>query len=112
MKADRVIAAEQTATLAGYIASDLIGQPQGQRGLPSPKIVIGVLAFFGGLSWVASWGVQPARVASAVGAVVTLAFLMRPLVVGALQTVSGGLIGFLSTGSAASVPSNPSSSGV
>ena len=104
MKADRLIAAEQIVTLGGYIASYLIGQPAGGRSLPSPKIIVGVLAFFGGLSWVASLGAQPARIASAVGAVVTLTFLMRPLAVGALQRVSGGLTGFLSPASATTQP--------
>lgn len=111
MKADRIIAAEQLVTLTGYVASELIGQPDGGRSLPSPKIVVGVLAFYGGLAWVASLGRQAARVASAVGGLVMLVFLMRPLVLGALQRVSGGLIGFLSSGNAASVSAQPSSSG-
>ena len=106
MKADRLIAAEQFVTLAGYVASDLIGQPQGQRQLPSPKIVVGVLAFFAGLSWVASLGAQPARVASAAGAVVTLVFVMRPLVAGTFERVAAALTGFLSIGAPAPASSS------
>ena len=98
MNAAKLIAAEETATLAGDIASDLLAP--GPKSLPSPKIIVGVLAFFGGLSWVASLGRQSARVASMVGAVVTLLFLMRPLVLAAFQNTSNTLIGFLSTGQA------------
>ena len=109
MKADRIIAAEQLVTLTGYIASDLSGQDSGKRSLPSPKIIIGVLAFFGGLSWVASWGQQPARVASTIGAVVTLVFLMRPVVTRTFTGLAGTLTGFLSTSSAA--PTAPAPTG-
>ena len=103
MKADKIIAAEQMLTLGVYVASDLIGQqPQGGRGLPSPKIVVGVLAFFGLLSFVSSLGRQPARVSAAVGGVVTLLFLLQATAQNTITSVSNLLIDFLSTGQSSS----------
>lgn len=102
MKADKIIAAEQMLTLGVYVASDLLGQPQGGRGLPSPKIVVGVFAFFGLLSFVSSLGAQAARVSAAVGGVVTLLFLLQATAQSTIQTVSSTLIGFLSTGQSSS----------
>lgn len=92
MRADKIIAAEETVTLAAAIGGDLIAQGA-VRGLPNPRKLVGILIFFGGLSWVSSFGSGAARFAAAVGGVVMLANLVLgpggKAIVGLVNTGAG-----------------------
>lgn len=96
MNASKLIAAEEIVAVTAYAAGDLIGQGQG-KSLPSPKAIIGLFAFFGGLAWVSTLGHQAARISSGVGAIIVLVMVLRPAVQFAFGDVSSTLIGFIST---------------
>ena len=100
MKADRLIAAEELVAVAGYALGDLLAQKSanGSAGLPNPKTMIGVLAFYGLLGWTSALGAQAARLAASVGGVVMLLFLLRPTMQTVFTRVSSTLIGFISSG--------------
>lgn len=71
MNASRALAAEQAIALTAGAARDLIAQGPG-RGLPKPRFLVAVFAFYGLLGVVSAFGRQPARVAVAFGGVAAL----------------------------------------
>lgn len=71
MNSSRALASEQVVALTAGVARDLIDQGPG-RGLPKPRFLMAVFAFYGLLGIVAGFGTQAARVAVAFGGVAAL----------------------------------------
>lgn len=92
MNASRALAAEQAIALTAGVARDLIGQGD-QKGLPRPRFLMALFAFYGGLGLVAAFGRTPARVAVAFGGVAALTTVVVGggglAVSGLLQRLSG-----------------------
>lgn len=120
VNASRALAAEQAVALTAGVARDLIGQGAG-KGLPRPRFLIALFAFYGALGLVAAFGRTPARVAVAFGGVaalttvavgpggIALADLFKNL--SGLTTAGTGATSTSGAGSSASPPSPAPSAG-
>jgi uncharacterized membrane protein YgcG len=100
MKAEKLLAAEQTVALAGVIVQDLTAQTRQERTLPRPRRIIAVLLFYGTLSLIASFGQGPARLAAAAGGVTALASLV-------LGAGGRAVVGLLNRGAVLAQPEAP-----
>lgn len=115
MNASRALAAEQAVALTAGVARDLIGQGD-QRGLPKPRFLMAVFAFYGLLGIVSAFGREAARVAVAFGGVAALTTVVvgpgGQALLGLFQRLSGltSSIGSQTlTGGGSAAPSSSSS---
>lgn len=93
MNPQRVIATAQMGALLVAVAGDLIGQGS-ERTLPRPRLVVGIIVFYGLLHLAAGLGAGIARFAAAVAGVT---FLVTLVGTGAKGTgaAGGNLIAFI-----------------
>lgn len=92
MNASRALAAEQAIALTAGVARDLIAQGP-TKGLPRPRFLMAVFAFYAILGLVAAFGRTPARVAVAFGGVAALTTVVvgpgGAAILGLFQRLSG-----------------------
>lgn len=103
MNASRALAAEQVIALTAGTARDLIAQGP-NRGLPRPRFLLAVLAFYGFLGIVSAFGTQAARVAVAFGGVAALTTVVVGPGGGAIIGLFKNLSGLTTPGSSAAQP--------
>ena len=86
MNAERVIVTSESGALLVATVGDLIAQGR-DRTLPKPRVIVGILIFYGMLGLVAGLGAGVARFAAASGVV---AFLVTLVGTGVKGTGAGG----------------------
>lgn len=111
MNTSRVLAAEELVALVAGVSDDLYAQKQaGTLGLPSPRRPVAIMFFFAGLGIFASFGTGPAKLAAAVGGVVTLTLLLLTNAASGVVSALGSTFTGLASTPAGQKPTAPTQS--